>query len=101
MWYHHSTLLAPLTALNSANTKWEWTDVHQNAFDSVKESLSKKVLLNYPNFNASFVVYMDASDVQLGAVIMQDKCPVAFYSRKLNPAQTRYTTGDQELLSLV
>jgi hypothetical protein len=46
-------------------------------------------------------VYTDASNKQLGAVIMQEVKSLAFYSRKLNSAQTRYTTGEQELLSIV
>jgi hypothetical protein len=37
----------------------------------------------------------------LGAVIVQEGKPLAFYSRKLNSAQTRYTTGEQEILSIV
>jgi hypothetical protein len=37
----------------------------------------------------------------LGAVIMQDKKPIAFYSRKLNTAQKRYTTTERELLSAI
>jgi hypothetical protein len=32
---------------------------------------------------------------------MQNGKPIAFYSRKLNLAQRKYTTGDQELLSIV
>jgi len=39
--------------------------------------------------------------VRLGAVISQDGKPIAFYSRKLNPAQTRYTTTERELLAIV
>jgi RNase H-like domain found in reverse transcriptase len=46
-------------------------------------------------------VYTDASKYQLGHVIMQDDKPLAFYSNKLNPAQKWYTTGEQELLSVV
>jgi RNase H-like domain found in reverse transcriptase/Integrase zinc binding domain len=46
-------------------------------------------------------VYTDASKYQLGHVIMQDDKPLAFYSNKLNPAQKRYTTREQELLSVV
>jgi hypothetical protein len=37
----------------------------------------------------------------LGAVIIQEDKPLAFYSRKLNSGQTRYTTGEQDLLSIV
>jgi hypothetical protein len=39
----------------------------------------------------------------LGAVIMQDKKPIAFYSRNLNTAQKRYTTTerDRKLLSAI
>ena len=44
---------------------------------------------------------MDASGLQLGAVISQNKKPIAFYSRKLNPAQRNYTTTEQEILAIV
>ena len=44
---------------------------------------------------------MDASNVQLEAVISQDNKPIAFSSRKLNPAQVNYATTERELLSIV
>jgi hypothetical protein len=46
-------------------------------------------------------VYTDVSKKQLWAVIIQEGTPLAFYSRKLSSAQTCYTTGEQELLSIV
>ena len=58
-------------------------------------------MLTFPDFSKPFHIYTDASDKQLGAVITQDEKPIAFYSRKLNSAQQRYTTGEQELLSIV
>jgi hypothetical protein len=50
-----------------------------------------------------FHLYTDASDHQLGEVIMQDKKPIALYSRKLNTDQKRHTTTerDRELLSAI
>jgi hypothetical protein len=63
--------------------------------------LSKETLLAFPDFEKEFHVYTDASNNQLGAVIMQEGKPLAFYSRKLDSAQTRYTTDEQELISLV
>jgi hypothetical protein len=59
------------------------------------------VLLAYPDFSQPFILHTDASDYQLGAVISQNNKPIAFYSRKLNDAQHKYTTTERELLSIV
>ena len=101
MWVRRSETLAPLTALTSKEVKWVWTDVHQKAFDKMKKIVAREVLLSYPNFNELFEIHTDASATQLGAVISQKGRPIAFYSRKLNPAQTRYTTTERELLAIV
>jgi hypothetical protein len=101
MWHHCSELLAPLSTLTSKNKKFIWTDTEQKAFEQIKMLLSRDVLLSYPNFNKPFAIHTDASKIQLGAVISQDQKPIAFYSHKLNPAQTCYTTTECELLSIV
>jgi hypothetical protein len=98
-----------LTSLTSSKINFEWHSSHQQAFDKIKKVIGTEiqVLLCYPDFNkpTSFHLYTDASDHQLRAVIMQDKMQtsIAFYSRKLNTAQKRYTTTarERELLSAI
>jgi hypothetical protein len=101
MWRRRSHLLAPLTGLVSEKTPWKWGEEQEKAFEEMKRIMSKETLLAFPDFNKEFHVYTDASNYQLGAVIMQEDKPLAFYSRKMNKAQQRYTMGDQELLSIV
>ena len=67
----------------------------------MKQVMTRETLLAYPNFSEPFDIHTDASLLQLGACISQDGKPIAFYSRKLNPAQTRYTTTERELSSIV
>ena len=101
MWIRRSHVLAPLAKLTSKNVKWEWSDAQRKAFAMCKKIIAKEVILRYPDFKKPFVIHTDASHYQLGAVISQDGKPIAFYSRKLNGAQSRYTTTERELLSIV
>jgi hypothetical protein len=50
------------------------------------------VHLRFTDFSKPFDILTNASDYQLGALIAQEPLPIAFYSRKLNPAQRNYTT---------
>ena len=57
-----------------------------------------------PVFDRTFVVTTNASAVVVGAILEQDFGglePVAFESRKLNPAETRYSANERELLGIV
>ena len=101
MWVRRSHILAPLARLTSKTVKWQWGDTERKAFNNMKKIICREVMLAFPDFSKPFVIHTDASHTQLGAVISQDDKPIAFYSRKLNDAQTRYTTTERELLSIV
>jgi hypothetical protein len=95
-----SHMLAPPTGLVIPLVKYKWGEEQQKLFDEIKQKVSQETLRAFPDFEKELHVYTDASNKQLGAVIMEEGNPLAFYSRKLNSAQTRYTTGEQELLSI-
>ena len=102
MFLKRAHILTPLTALTTQKSgNVAWSAECRHAFDTIKAILSSDVLLRYPDHNKPFHVYTDASDLQLGTVIVQDNRPVAFYSHKLNAAQCNYTTMEKELLSVI
>jgi len=72
---------------------------HQKAFAVAKRVIAKETLLAHPNFNEPFQIHANARHHQLGAAVSQEGKLTAFHSRKLNPAQTRHTTTERELLS--
>ncbi len=99
-----SEMIAPLTSLvgecgqtkvtRAKGTKkapWHWDEVHQRAFNHVKATISREVVLAHPDFSKVFEIYTDALSKQLGAVITQEIRPIAFFSRKLSNTQHKYS----------
>eukprot|EP00804_Cyclotella_cryptica_P024717 CCRYP_001685-RA/>CCRYP_001685-RA protein AED:0.42 eAED:0.42 QI:0/0/0/1/0/0/2/0/344 len=80
---------------------WYWDMVHQKAFNDVKTSIAKDVVLAYPDYSMEFEIYTDASSKQLGSVITHGNRPLAFFSRKLSTMQQKYSVTKQELLTIV
>jgi hypothetical protein len=84
MWAKCSEMMAPLSDLvgecgetkttrrnKAKKTPWPWDSIHQIAFDNVKATIVKEVVLDYPDFLKPFEIYTDASTKQLGAIITQ------------------------------
>ena len=87
--------------MTSKLAKQNWSKECQKTFDTIKKLVSRVIVLFYPNFNEPFQILTNTNKLQLGSVISQYGKPIAFYSRKLNPAQVNYTTTERELLSIV
>ena len=109
MWRRCSHILAPLTKLTKGavssrkakTTRINWTPQCMELFNKIKQVLTNKTLLAFPDFEKEFEIHTDASKYQLGGVISQEGWPIAFYSRKLNAVQRNYTVGKKEMLSIV
>ena len=68
-----STIAAPLNRLLKKNVTFAWDDGCETAFQKLKEKLTTYPILIYPDFEKSFILHTDASDLGLEAILMQEK----------------------------
>ncbi|KAK8663978.1 hypothetical protein V6N13_083783 [Hibiscus sabdariffa] len=97
----YSRKTSVLTDLLKKGEKWIWSKDCQRAFKELKAVIISDPILALLDIERPLEVETDASGYAIGGVLMQDGHPVAFESRKLNGAETRYTTQERELLAVV
>ena len=105
---HCAMLLQPLNSLltGSKNTSktLDWNDTACAAFSNVKEALANATLLVHPQADAPTCIMTDASADAVGAVLQQfgdgQWQPLAYFSKALKAAETRYSAFDRELLAI-
>ena len=83
-----------------------WTAKLDQDFQMMKNLLIQKPILRCPDYDRPFLLQTDASEKGIGAVLSQtddqgEDHPVIFYSRKLLPRETRYSTIEKECLGIV
>ncbi|GJP87009.1 hypothetical protein CLOP_g16981, partial [Closterium sp. NIES-67] len=82
-----------------------WEEKQQAAFDQLKITLTSPPFLRIADRDCPYEVITDASDIAIGAVLLQDfgegLQPVAYESRKLQSAEKNYTVHDKEMLTIV
>jgi hypothetical protein len=102
----YAIVTAPLIKLTRKGLVWgpdTWTQECQEAFDKVKNDLTKAPTLTTPDYSKpeGFEVICDASTVGIGSVLTQNGLPIAYESRKLTDTEKNWTTGDQELWAVI
>nr|GFB51586.1 retrovirus-related Pol polyprotein from transposon 17.6 [Tanacetum cinerariifolium] len=87
--------------LTQKKVKFEWGDKQEAAFQLLKQKLCSAPILALPEGSEDFIVYCDASNKGLGAVLMQRKKVISYASRQLKIHEKNYTTCDLELGAVV
>lgn len=91
----------PLTKCLKKNAKIIHNDEFITTFEKCKNLLCNDPILKYPDFNEPFELTTDASNYALGAVLSQNGHAIAYASRTLNDAETRYATIEKEMLAII
>ena len=98
---HISDITKPLRDLTQKNIAWVWDQPQEKAFQELRQVVSSTPTLRYYNLAEEVTLQCDASQTGLGAALMQNGQPVAYASRALADAETRYAQIEKELLAIV
>ena len=98
---HLAERTAPLTDLLKKDKRWYFGEAEMEAFQSLKEYMTKVVMLAYPVPGMPYVVRTDASNTGTAGVLLQGDRPIAWTSHKLTQAESAYPTRDKECLAVV
>ncbi|GJY38784.1 putative reverse transcriptase domain-containing protein, partial [Tanacetum coccineum] len=90
-----------MTKLTQKGIKFDWGEKEENNFQLIKQKMCNAPILALPEGSEDFVVYCDASNKGLGAVLMQREKVIAYASRQLKVHEKNYTTHDLELGSVM
>ena len=106
-----SSIASPLTDLTKRdrpNSIKDWQDHHEKAFQTLKSRLTSSPILRLPIFSEGhpFIVRTDASDVGIGAVLLQEfegegRLPIAYASKKLLPRERNNSVIEKECLGII
>eukprot|EP00794_Sanderia_malayensis_P020726 gene20726-biopygen17108 len=102
-----ATIVQPLTDLlggKHTRNALHLDEAALAAFTAIKSALSDATLLVHPSPDAPYCLMVDASNVAIGSVLQQRISgswqPISFFSKRLQPAEIKYSTFGRELLAV-
>ncbi|XP_041009475.1 uncharacterized protein LOC121253540 [Juglans microcarpa x Juglans regia] len=96
----YGLIASPLTELLKLNSFF-WSERADTAFQDLKTAVTSPPVLRLPDFSQPFTLECDASGGGIGAVLMQEGQPIAFFSKALKGRALTLSTYEKEFLALV
>jgi len=78
-----------------------WSNPQEQAFQKLKQAMPTPPVLALPDFSSPFVLEADASGQGIGAVLMQQGRPIAFFGKTLGPKAAALSTYDKEAIAIL
>jgi len=102
----YAQITRPFTSLLHKDTPWEWTEDQDAAFEKLKFILTSEPILKLYDPLSETEVHCDASQMGLGAILLQkdeqaSMRPVAYASRQTTAEESRYHSTELETLAVV
>uniref|UniRef100_A0A8C5PE09 Gypsy retrotransposon integrase-like protein 1 n=1 Tax=Leptobrachium leishanense TaxID=445787 RepID=A0A8C5PE09_9ANUR len=101
-----SRLVEPLTNLTRTKVPFKWSESASQAFHTLQKQFTTAPILWLPNPALPYYLEVDASDKATGAVLSQRHVtdqklhPIAYFSKRLTPAECNYEIGDRGMLAI-
>jgi len=95
----YAVLASPLTKLLSQG-QFQWSPEATEAFQKLKDAITRAPVLALPDFKVPFVVETDASNTGMGTVLSQGGHPIAFFSKQFCPRMASASTYIRELAAI-
>jgi hypothetical protein len=92
---------AMMDTVKKRHKYFHWTEEAEKSFSLLKWKITEQPILVLPDFQNTFQVKCDASGFAIGAVLIQDDRPIAYFSEKLNEEKVKYSTYDKEFYAII
>ncbi len=101
----YADIAQPLSSLLKKISTFNGEPLQQQAFETLKMKLTSSPVLIFPDYSQEFILCTDASDIELGGILMQERNgrpqPIAYASRLCNAAERNYSITERETLAVI